>query len=572
MNRNRKVRKRKIATKIAIILVVFGVIIAAAALLIGRQTFSDHIQKLYNDTAYQLADVAEGYFSEEELAEYADIVLKHAKGALSDEEMEKIAQSPRYQEIARQINNLRISMNANDIYVCALDVDAVKNAAPDAERIPASLYIVDSYRYEDQSFPFGYIGDFKAEFAQAILQIYESGERIDDYIISDGEFGYNTAAVHPVVQNGKTVAMIGVEIPMLSLQSTIGDFVRNALLITIPVFIILLILALMFSGKMIARPIISMAKATESYVAAKEDEKEEGKASPIEQLSVTTGDELEVLCRSLKEMEGDLNEHIENLKRVTAEKERIGAELEVATKIQAYMLPRIFPAFPEIESFDLYASMSPAKEVGGDFYDFFLVDDSHLAMIMADVSGKGVPAALFMVIAKTLIKNRAQMGGGPSEILYDVNNQLCEGNEADLFVTVWLAILDLHTGKGLAANAGHEHPAIRRAGGKFELSIYRHSIAVAAMEDVRFAQHEFELHPGDCLFVYTDGVPEATNAGGELYGTDRMLEALNRNPEATPTEQLEAVRSDVDSFVGDAPQFDDLTMLSVYFKGDKKEQ
>ena len=190
---------------------------------------------------------------------------------------------------------------------------------------------------------------------------------------------------------------------------------------------------------------------------------------------------------------------------------------------------------------------------------------------MADVSGKGVPAALFMVIAKTLIKNRAQMGGGPAEILSYVNEQLCEGNDAELFVTVWFAILDMTTGKGLAANAGHEHPALRRAGGEYELVIYRHSPAVATMKGMRFREHEFELHPGDSLFVYTDGVAEATNAHDELFGNERMLEALNEDPDATPEKLLPTVRKHIDRFVGDAPQFDDITMLGLLYKGPDTE-
>ena len=280
-----------------------------------------------------------------------------------------------------------------------------------------------------------------------------------------------------------------------------------------------------------------------------------------------TGDEIQTLAESFGNMTERLKRYIEEITTVTAEKERIGAELNVATQIQADMLPRIFPPFPERKEFDIFASMDPAKEVGGDFYDFFLIDDDHIGLVMADVSGKGVPAALFMVIAKTHIKNRAMMGGTPSEILAYANDQLCEGNEAELFVTVWMAIIQISTGKGVAANAGHEHPTIKRKGGKFELVEYRHSPAVATMEGIRFKEHEFELHPGDSLFVYTDGVPEATNSMNELYGTDRMLEALNINPDAKVSERLDNVKKSVDEFVGKAPQFDDLTMLSFDYFG-----
>ena len=282
---------------------------------------------------------------------------------------------------------------------------------------------------------------------------------------------------------------------------------------------------------------------------------------------IQTKDEIQELAESISIMEGDIVKYIDNIKTITAEKERIGAELNVATQIQADMLPRIFPPFPERNDFDIYAMMEPAKEVGGDFYDFFLIDDDHLCLVMADVSGKGVPAALFMVIAKTLIKNHALHGESPSEILCNVNNQLCDGNEAEMFVTVWLAIIELSTGKGVAANAGHEHPVVRRGDGSYELVVYRHSPAVATMEGIRFRQHEFELKPGDRLYVNTDGVPEATDAHNELFGSERMLEALNRDPNADPQTLLKTVRREIDAFVGDAPQFDDITMLALHYKG-----
>ncbi len=284
---------------------------------------------------------------------------------------------------------------------------------------------------------------------------------------------------------------------------------------------------------------------------------------------VSTDDEIGSLADSFNHMTDSLQQYIADLKEVTAKEERIVGELAAATNIQASLLPRNFEDFSRSE-FNLFATMDPAKEVGGDFYDFFLVDDDHIALVMADVSGKGVPAALFMVIAKTLIKNRAQLGENPAEILKNVNEQLCEGNEAELFVTVWLAIIEISTGKGLAANAGHEHPVICRADGKYELVVYRHSPAVATMEGIRFREHSFELHPGDRLFVYTDGVPEAMDAQDQLFGTERMLAALNSDPSAEPAQLLRNVQAAVDAFVGDAPQFDDITMLGFHYHGSEQ--
>ena len=189
---------------------------------------------------------------------------------------------------------------------------------------------------------------------------------------------------------------------------------------------------------------------------------------------------------------------------------------------------------------------------------------------MADVSGKGVPAALFMMIARVLIKSHLQNGQTPGEALANVNNQLCEGNEMGLFVTAWTAVIDIRTGRGVAANAGHEHPALRRAGGQYELITYRHSLALAAMEDLPFKEHTFELNAGDSLFVYTDGVAEATNSDNELFGTDRMLDALNANPDAAPKEVLSNMMDSINRFVAGAQQFDDITMLSFHYRGNEK--
>lgn len=247
-------------------------------------------------------------------------------------------------------------------------------------------------------------------------------------------------------------------------------------------------------------------------------------------------------------------------------RQRIETELNVATQIQADMLPGIFPAFPERPEFDVYADMTPAREVGGDFYDFFLVDNDHLALVIADVSGKGVPAALFMVIAKTLLKNAVQAGLSPKVVLEKVNSQLCENNQAEMFVTVWLGLYEISTGKLTAANAGHEYPALRRGDGTFELVRDQHGLVLAGMEGARYREYELNLASDDVLFLYTDGVAEATDSTNTLYGIERMLEALNSLPGAAPQQLLGAVKESIGRFVGSAPQFDDITMLAIQRK------
>ena len=249
------------------------------------------------------------------------------------------------------------------------------------------------------------------------------------------------------------------------------------------------------------------------------------------------------------------------------EQERIARELSMARDIQASALPQTFPAFPDRTEFDLFASMTPAREVGGDFYDFFLIDSDHLALVIADVSDKGVPAALFMMASKTLIRNELMAGCDPATALERVNLQLCERNPSKMFVTVWLAVLELSTGKGLACNAGHENPCIRRAGGAFELLKYRHDVFVGGLKRAKYRNRAFELHPGDCVFVYTDGVPEATNAVKAMFRTELLIDTLNRDANASPEELIHRVHEEVKLFTGHAPQFDDMTMLCCEYRG-----
>lgn len=258
---------------------------------------------------------------------------------------------------------------------------------------------------------------------------------------------------------------------------------------------------------------------------------------------------------------------LEKKHRERAEQERIASELSMANRIQASMLPGNYPAFPDRTDFDVFATMDPAKEVGGDFYDFFLIDDDHLGLVIADVSGKGIPAALFMMIAKSLVKNCAMLGRSPAEILETTNESICANNKEEMFVTVWVGILELTTGKLTAANAGHEYPTIKRADSGFELYKDKHGFVIGGMEGMVYKEYTINLSPGDKMFLYTDGVPEATDRENRLFGTERMLAALNSAPEASPQDILRNVRRAVDLFVQNEEQFDDLTMLCIEYKG-----
>ena len=394
----------------------------------------------------------------------------------------------------------------------------------------------------------------------------EEGEPL--WFIRDPDYQYGRLAIaaSPVLNAaGEPVAAVFADFSLREIESDIRQMVLSISLCVLALMAIYIAVYALYVKRNLIRPIRKLTTAAESMTDNLE-------ANEVYHSDIHTGDELEKLSKSFEKMDGDLRRYIEDNLRITAERHRMGAELDLAAAIQNGQLPQTFPAFPDRRDFDIHASMTPARTVGGDFYDFFLVDDDHIALVIADVSGKGVPASLFMMISRILIKNRVQAGESPAQALASVNNELMENNQAALFVTVWLAVVELSTGRGVAANAGHEHPALRRSGGQYELVKYKHAAPVGILKRMKFAEHEFELHPGDSLFVYTDGVTEATSREEQLFDTERMLDALNREPEADCQRTLENVMDGIHAFVDGAEQFDDITMLCFTYFGSGSEE
>ncbi|MBQ3265459.1 MAG: SpoIIE family protein phosphatase [Ruminococcus sp.] len=465
----------------------------------------------------------------------------------------QIEQREDYQYLLSVLRTFRDSGNVYDLYIAVYDKET-----------SALVYIADPEENEDYACPVGYWESVGQDEIDKFLNWNGEGKLYD--IGNTDKYGWMcTAGVPLKTASGDITCFVLSDVTLDGLIHGARMFALQFFIATLIVMVVFALLLVRHMKKTIVRPINAIADAAESYASDKRSGADVN--DHFAKLNIRTGDEIENLSLVMDDMERDLLEHEKDLTKITAEKERISTELSLATKIQADMLPNIYPAFPERPEFDIYAAMDPAKEVGGDFYDFFLVDDDHLCMVMADVSGKGVPAALFMMASKIILQNNAMLGKSPAQILTDTNAAICSNNREEMFVTVWLGILELSTGKLTAANAGHEYPVMRKANGQFELVKDKHGFVIGGMDGLRYKEYELQMEPGSKLFLYTDGVPEATDANQELFGTERMLEALNKDASATPEEILKQVRCAVDGFVNEAEQFDDLTMLCLEYKG-----
>ena len=398
-----------------------------------------------------------------------------------------------------------------------------------------------------------------------IWGMYAENKGTDEPLVTDNSYGYNYTAVAPILdENGQAIAEIQYILDMQEVRDHLNGFLYNMLGISFCIICAALLLYILLVKWMVLNPVEKLSEFTTEITKKGNFSKQE--------IEIKTGDEIEALGQSFNYMMERLEDYIKDLTVVTAEKERIGAELNVATQIQSSMLPCIFPAFPDRDELDIYATMTPAKEVGGDFYDFFMVDERHVAIVIADVSGKGVPAALFMVIGKTLIKDHTQPGRDLGEVFTEVNNILCESNDNGMFITAFEGVLDLVTGEFRYANAGHEMPFIYRKDGGYEAYKIRPGFVLAGMENIKYKEQKIQLNIGDKIFQYTDGVTEATDKDNQLYGMDRLHKVLNEKClDCNPEQTLRLVKEDIDAFVGDNDQFDDITMLCLEYKKKMEE-
>lgn len=455
-----------------------------------------------------------------------------------------------YNEINKILQYFIDQFDLNLIYVSSVE-------PPDYTRI---TYIYNPVKKggRHSPFPLGYYEIYEEpQYNSSAKKVLENGETVVRHTMKTRSGSHITAMLPVRNSEGKILAVLGV-------QKDIQEFViARHKYIYVVVFVELffaILFVIFFSGFFnlhFIKPVVTITRETDHFASY-------GGEPSEELMKIHPNDELGVLAHSVHQMECDVNRNIKQITQMTEEKYRLSTELELATKIQRGVLPKGYPAFPDYKTFDLYASMDPAKEVGGDLYDYHMLDDDHLMITIGDVSGKGIPAALFMMIVKTLLATHAKQGLSPSRIFETTNGQLCKNNVMDMFVTCWLGILTLSTGELSYVNAGHPFPVLLRKGNASFVQS-KPNLMLAGMDGIPYEEHTITLKKGDSLLIYTDGVTEATNSEKELFGDSRLLSAVESVPSTTLTmpELIKNVRTSIDSFVAGAEQFDDITMLAL---------
>ena len=537
--------KKKLSLKIVFSLAIMGVALTVATSVFSFETAKSYLESTYAERVVTTSTAIADMLSAE------DVKTIISEGGDQTEE---------YKEMVTLFNKLKKDGNVTFLSLVVPDEDSVTfyidSMVEEIGDDPANqLAYGTDVLYKDAANP-----DDPDDYQKyiTIWELYKQNKGTNPPLVTDNDYGYNYTCVSVICdETGEAIAEIQYILDMSSVRSNLYSFLNKMIIISLGIVTLAIVAYIFYVRKTVTKPIGELSEFTLDITNSKDFESK--------RITLETGDEIQSLAESFNFMLGKIEDYIENLSKITAEKERIGAELDIASHIQTSMLPCIFPAFPERDEFTIFATMDPAKEVGGDFYDFFMVDEKHIAIVMADVSGKGVPAALFMVIGKTLIKDHTEPDKDLGEVFGKVNNILCESNSEGLFITAFEGVLNLETGEFNYVNAGHERPFIL-SNGTFEEYKIKPGFVLAGMEDMHYTAGKTSIKPGDKIFLYTDGVPEATNSNSELYGMERLNKVLNNVQNENAETILAKVKEDVDAFVGEADQFDDLTMLCLEYK------
>ena len=537
MNRMRDSVVFKSIFGIVLLLVVYSVVVS----IIGIRNFSEVMLEQYADGAFRTANTAAYVFNPDDL----------------DDFLATRCQTKEAKEAVKKVEQICHSSGATFIYVIIPDQTDYKHIT--------FVFSTVNKNYDYDVYEPGYVRETtNDDYRNKYRELYEENSRGElvlrdkGYIETDAHI---TAMIPLKGAKGKVRGILCVQRQLDKMMDARMQYMKKVGFFFCLLALIVIIGQGLYLNQVLLFPMMAITREADRF--AEESTVPDQKLAEL----IHNKDEIGRLAQTLDQMEEEIVERVDEMTRMTAARERITTELSLARRIQASMLPSSFPAFPNRTEFDIYASMIPARDVGGDFYDFFLLDEDHLYIVMADVSGKGIPAALFMMICRVIMASNANMALTPSELLKRTNDLISPKNQEDMFVTVWLGILEISTGKIIAANAGHEYPVIMEPDGGFYLYKDKHSFIVGAMEGISYHDYEIVLKPGSKLFLYTDGVPEACNETDTMFGTDRMIAALNMGRKKNPEELIHHVQNAVDRYKGEAEQFDDETMLCLEYKG-----
>ena len=543
-------KKKKLSRKMTAICGVFVLVLSATLGLLGVYTYRENVTKRYEQYAKTIIRIADSYIDIEDMIQ-----------CIETEDKSEI-----YERTQIQLNNIKSCSNVEYLYV----IQPLSTAETDN-----AMYVWNAVTREELEAyqEINSLGDLSGEgftdkMAEVFMTAMNGENEVVFYANNTADFGYMLTGMYPLQGvDGQTIALVCVDISMNQISQDILQYILFVLCGTLLVGTVFLFVLLRLVNKNVVSPVIRMSRSTADFVQQSNSETDPSKLV-FQDPMVSTKDEIQLLSENLKEMTSRLVVYMGNLQVAAADKERIAAELNVAADIKSSMLPDVFPAFPERTEFDIYAKLQTASEMSGDFYDFFLIDQKHLAIVIGDVNGMGIPAALLIVITQTLIKNYAKLGFEPEKVFTEANNQLSESNEG-MTTTAFLGILDLANGTFSYVNAGHCAPFLKHAGGEFEQLPAKDCFVLGSMAGVPYWQQSVQLTQGDMLFLYTKGLIEAENREQVQYSLEHMHMRLNQvlGEFYELSEILETMDQDVKKFMGDEPAKQDITMLLLRYFG-----
>ncbi len=567
-------------------LVVFGIVVTLASLIVGYIEFTKAIEQDYDEEASQIIAYIESDFNVETFETNMNRIASDIQNG-SFVAGEEIGTEPGYVALIDRIKRLRESFDCNEILIADVDNSLKDEFIREVQEDPDSRPLAEKYlgQLEDgeadilliYASSFGEFsdvnGDTKARPDEMILMTGNEREALQKLyrekqrqltttaltLSNDREIRSLTVQQPILNGSGEVIGFIQVDLQMGMITETLTRFMLLSAWYSLLVGIAFIVIFIIINRRVFIKPILKIIDSARGFV-----ENDHKITKSLDEIK--TNDEIQYLAQSILKMETDINTYIDNLKEVTAERERVKTELSLARDIQMSMLPRNFPLFPDQNGFDVYAIIEPAREVGGDFYNFYMIDEDHLGIVIGDVSGKGVPAALFMMTGSMLIKAQSLPQIQANAIIENVNDILSENNEENLFITTWMGIYEISTGTLTFVNAAHEPLLVVHEDGEYEFIKTKPNLALATFGGMPYRLHEYKLRKGDKLILYTDGVTEAQNETQEFYDPEGLIKAVKNLYKKDIKEVVSGIKEDVDTFVGEAEQFDDITIVGFEVK------